>query len=218
MGKNKILDITHTARIIVNIKIRLGTVTMPVSVTFNGDVRKPNYVTERRNGLPYLNHSCLSLYVLCSMLLARCSTFLAISSVLLALSLYACSLPRIVVLNDPLSPEEHLNLGVTYEKKGELDNALKEYKEASKKLPLAYLYTGNVYYQKKEYDKAEFYYKEAIEKDPANSDAYNNLAWLYFIKRENLDEAERLALKAIELNPSKKEIYTDTLDKIKGLK
>jgi tetratricopeptide (TPR) repeat protein len=165
-----------------------------------------------------LRVGCPKLYDLCYMLLARCSMFLAISSIFLALSLYACSLPRIVVLNDPLSPEEHLNLGVTYEKKGELDNALKEYKEASKKLPLAYLYMGNVYYQKKEYDKAEFHYKEAIEKDPANADAYNNLAWLYFIKRENLDEAEKLVLKALELNPSKKEIYMDTLEKIKGLK
>ncbi|HYA11622.1 MAG TPA: tetratricopeptide repeat protein [Thermodesulfovibrionales bacterium] len=107
-------------------------------------------------------------------------------------------------------------MGVTYEKKGELDNALKEYQEASKKLPLAYLYMGNVYLQKNEYDKAETYYKKAIKKDPANADAYNNLAWLYFIKQENLDEAERLALKAIELNPSKKTIYIDTLEKIKG--
>jgi tetratricopeptide (TPR) repeat protein len=151
-------------------------------------------------------------------LYALCSMLYAIISLLLAFCLCACSLPRIVVLNDPLSPEEHLNLGVTYEKKGELDNALKEYKEASKKLPLAYLYMGNVYYQKKEYDKAESHYKEAIEKDPANADAYNNLAWLYFIKRENLDEAERLVLKALELNPSKKEIYMDTLEKIKGVK
>jgi tetratricopeptide (TPR) repeat protein len=151
-------------------------------------------------------------------LYALCSTLLAICSMLLAIFLCACALPRIVVLDDPLSPEEHLNLGVTYEKKGELDNALKEYKEASKKLPLAYLYTGNVYYQKKDYEKAEIYYKEAIKKDPTNADAYNNLAWLYSIKKENLDEAEMLVLKALELNPSKKEIYTDTLEKIKGLK
>jgi tetratricopeptide (TPR) repeat protein len=137
---------------------------------------------------------------------------------LLAFCLFACASPRIIVLDDPLSPEEHLNLGVTYEKKGELDNAMREYTEASKKLPLAYLYMGNVYLQKNEYDKAETYYKKAIKKDPANADAYNNLAWLYYIKKENLDEAERLAFKAIELNPSKKAIYTDTLEKIKGLR
>ena len=132
--------------------------------------------------------------------------------------LCACAFPRIIVLDDPLSPEEHINLGVTYEKNGELDNALKEYKAASKKLPIAYLYIGNIYFQKNEYEEAERYYKKAIKKEPENADAYNNLAWLYFIKRKNLDEAERLVLKAIELNPVKKNIYQDTLEKIRELK
>jgi tetratricopeptide (TPR) repeat protein len=137
---------------------------------------------------------------------------------LLVFCLCACTTPRIIVLDDPLSPEEHLNLGVTYEKQGDFDNALKEYKTASKKLPLAYLYMGNVYFQKKEYEEAEVHYKKAIKKDPENADAHNNLAWLYYTKRERLDEAEKLALKAIELNPSKKEIYGDTVEKIRGLR
>jgi tetratricopeptide (TPR) repeat protein len=134
------------------------------------------------------------------------------------LLLLGCAFPRIIVLDDTLSPEEHLNLGVTYERNGELDNALKEYKKASKRLPAAYLYIGNIYFQKKEFDDAESFYKKAIKKDPKNADAYNNLAWLYFIKRENLDEAEKLAYKAIEINPAKRNIYQDTLEKIRMLK
>jgi len=134
------------------------------------------------------------------------------------LLLLGCAFPRIIVLDDPLSPEEHLNLGVTYEKNGELDNALKEYQVASKKLPVAYLYMGNIYFQKNEFDEAESCYKKAINKDSENADAHNNLAWLYFIERKNLDEAERLVSKAIELNPAKKNIYQDTLDKIRALK
>lgn len=126
-----------------------------------------------------------------------------------------CSLPRLYVLKDPLTPEEHLNLGVSYEKKGELDNALKEYLLASKKLPLATLYLGNVYFLKKEWAEAEKYYKEAIRQNPWNADAYNNLAWLYYTRGENLSEAEGLALKAIELDPSKEKVYRDTRDKIR---
>ena len=138
---------------------------------------------------------------------------------LIAFSLLtSCSLPRIIILDDPLSPEEHINLGVAYEKQGEIDNALKEYRLASKKLPLAYLYMGNIYFQKNDFDEAESAYKKAIKKDSQNADAHNNLAWLYYTKKENLNEAEELALKAIELNPSKKEIYQDTLAKIRGAK
>jgi tetratricopeptide (TPR) repeat protein len=129
-----------------------------------------------------------------------------------------CSLPRIIVLDDPLSPEEHVNLGVAYEKKGELDSALKEYEAASKELPAAYVYLGNVYFQKNDLDEAERCYRKAIKKDPGNADAYNNLAWLYYTKRASLDEGETLVLKALELNPSKRELYQDTLDKIRELK
>ena len=132
--------------------------------------------------------------------------------------LFSCSLPRIIVLDDPLTPEEHLNLGVAYEKKGELDSAIKEYELAAKKLPIAYLYLGNAYFEKNRLVEAEAYYKRAIKKDAHNADAYNNLAWLYYVKRENLDEAESLALKAMELNPSKSNIYRDTLDKIREIK
>jgi len=77
---------------------------------------------------------------------------------------------------------------------------------------------GNIYFQKNELDEAERYYRKAIKKDSKNADAYNNLAWLYYTKKENLDEAEVLALKAIELNPLKKETYQDTLEKIRGVR
>jgi tetratricopeptide (TPR) repeat protein len=144
--------------------------------------------------------------------------FSCLLSTIYCLLLSGCAFPRIIILDDPLTPEEHLNLGVTYEKDGEFDNALKEYHAASEKLPLAYLYIGNIYFQKADLDETESYYKKAVKKDPENADAYNNLAWLYYTKGENLDEAERLALRAIELNPSKRVIYEDTLKNIRDLK
>jgi len=134
------------------------------------------------------------------------------------LLLFSCTIPRVVVIEDPLTPEEHLNLGVAYEKKEEFEAAIKEYESASRKLPLAFVYLGNVYFQRGDYKRAEEYYKEAIERDPSNGDAYNNLAWLYYTKRENLEGAEKLVLKAIELNPSKGALYKDTLRKIQDLK
>ena len=135
--------------------------------------------------------------------------------ILLAILLWGCTLPRIVFLDDPLTPEEHVNLGVAYEKNKEFDSAIKEYKLASAKLPIAYLYLGNVCFSKGDMDEAESYYKKAVEKVPMNADAYNNLAWLYYTRGKNLDEAEMLVLKAIELNPLKEDIYRDTLQRIR---
>jgi tetratricopeptide (TPR) repeat protein len=141
------------------------------------------------------------LYALCALLLAT-----------------SCSLPRVIILKDPLTPEEHLNLGVTYEQQGEFDNAIKEYNLAAKKLPRAFLYLGNAYLQKKEWKEAESFYRKAIREEPENADAYNNLAWLYYMKKENLDQAEKLVQRALELNPAKGDIYRDTLEKIREMK
>jgi tetratricopeptide (TPR) repeat protein len=123
-----------------------------------------------------------------------------------------------IIIKDPLTPEEHINLGVAYEKEGEFDQAIKEYRLASKKLPIAYFYLGNVHFQKEQWGEAETYYKKAIKKAPQQAEAYNNLAWLYYIRGENLDQAEALVLKAIELNSSKGPTYRDTLEKIREKK
>lgn len=143
--------------------------------------------------------------------------YILLASVSCLLLLASCSLPRIIVLDDPLSPEEHLNLGVAYEKKAEYDPAIEEYKKASKQINLAYVYLGNVYFQKGDYEKAEKSYKKAIDKDPSLADAYNNLAWLYYTKKENLPEAESLASRAVELDP-KSDTYRDTLARIREVK
>jgi tetratricopeptide (TPR) repeat protein len=124
----------------------------------------------------------------------------------------------VIVFKDPLTPEEHLNLGIAYERRGELDAAAAQYELASKELPSAYLYLGNAHFKKNEPDRAEKYYRKAIEEDPENADALNNLAWLYYTVGRNLEEAEALVLRALELNPSKSDIYKDTLLKIRSLR
>jgi tetratricopeptide (TPR) repeat protein len=129
--------------------------------------------------------------------------------------LSACSFPKIIILKDPLTPEEHLNLGVAYERRGEFDQAIREYQLAAKKLPVAFLYLGNAYFLRNDWDQAEIYFKKAIEKDAKNAAAHNNLAWLYYQKGKDLEQAEALAQKALELDPSKSSIYRDTLEKVR---
>ena len=138
-------------------------------------------------------------------------------SLLILLLATGCGMPHIIVLDDSLTPEEHLNLGVSYEKNNELEAAVREYLAAAKSLPAAYLYLGNVSFRKEEYAEAEDYYRKAIEKDAANADAYNNLAWLFYTQGRNLEEAEGLALRAVELNPAKADVYRDTLEKIRAV-
>jgi len=125
----------------------------------------------------------------------------------------SCAIPKIIVLHDPLSPEEHINLGLTYEKRGEPEGAIEEYKKAARDLPTAYLYLGNIYYGKGKYSVAEGYYRKVIKKKPDLADAYNNLAWMFYCSGTNLKEAEALSQKALGLDPSN-DTYKDTFKAI----
>lgn len=130
------------------------------------------------------------------------------------LMLTACSLPRIIVLKDPLTPEEHLKLGMAYEQNKEYGLAIKEYEAAAGKLAKAKLYLANAYFLNNEPDKAEALYRRVIEEDPKCADAYNNLAWLLYTQKRKLSEARDLAKTALTINPEGKENYTDTLSRI----
>jgi tetratricopeptide (TPR) repeat protein len=90
--------------------------------------------------------------------------------------------PKIVFVQDPLTAEEHNNLGVAYESEGKYDLALREYKKALDKdgsliTPLVNM--GNVYFKQKKYKDAEKYYLKALKRNEKNIEAANNLASLY---------------------------------------
>lgn len=104
-----------------------------------------------------------------------------------------CSrIPRIIVLEDPLTAAEHGELGVAYERKGELDLAQREYERAllkDKKFFRARLNLGNIFLAKKEYGKARKEYLRALELQPGDAEATNNLSWAAIFSGEGIDDA-----------------------------
>ena len=100
--------------------------------------------------------------------------------------------PRIIVLTDPLTAEEHLALGVAYERNGEFDLAIREYEQALRKEKdffQARVNLGNARLAKKEYGKAEEEYRKALEVRPGDPEATNNLAWAAIFTGERMEEA-----------------------------
>jgi len=107
--------------------------------------------------------------------------------------LVACGrVPRIIVLSDPLSAKEHLDLGVAYERTGELDLAAREYERALRKdeaLVQARINLGNVRVAKREYREAMEEYREALTLRPGHPEASNNFAWAAILSGTELENA-----------------------------
>jgi tetratricopeptide (TPR) repeat protein len=132
----------------------------------------------------------------------------------LVLLLSACSLPRIIVLHDPLTTEEHDNLGRIYESQGNNDLALEQYREAlridKKHLP-SLLLLGDLLYRTSDYAGAESAYTKALKIDSTNGDVLNDLAWVSIRTGKNLVQAKEQVSEALTLNPSHRPFYLDTL-------
>ena len=141
---------------------------------------------------------------------------LALRIALIVFALTACSTPRIVILNDPLTAREHVDLGLAYEHKGLLDLAKKEYLKAvdiQDTWEVPYFNLGNVAYSQKDLKNAETYYRKALKLDNDNPDAMNNLANLLHDMGRN-EEAMVLIDKALAI--AHKAQYLDTKQKITG--
>jgi len=133
----------------------------------------------------------------------------------LGAAICACAdLPHLPVLHDPLTPQEHVMLGLTYEIQGHRDLAAREYQTAltqeSGYVP-ALIGMGNVAFAQGELEESETYYHQALEASPEHPGANNNLAMLYLAKGENLREAERLALRALAQRGPLQPYVLDTL-------
>jgi len=133
-------------------------------------------------------------------------------TLMLIFSAAACGpIPRLIVLHDPLTLDEHITLGLSYENKGENDLALQEYNKAIKMSDndfRPFFYAGNAYYKKNEYKLAEKYYNKALKIAPDNGDVHNNLAWVY-LDTGRYDEAGMAAEMAVGIKRSP--YYLNTL-------
>lgn len=132
--------------------------------------------------------------------------------------LSGCSgLPKIIILHDPLSADEHVRLGIIYESEGKNELAAAQYRAGIKKDKshfTSYLRLAELSYRNKDYREAEKAFEKAIKLRPENGDLYNNLAWVYIQQGSKLGRAEGLVKKAMELTPSNRPYYLDTLGMI----
>lgn len=127
----------------------------------------------------------------------------------------ACSdIPQIRVLHDPLTAEEHVTLGLTYESQGHPELAANEYRTALRRKPgfvPALVGLGNITFAEGALEESETYYQQALAASPDHPGANNNLAMLYLARDKNLPEAEQLALRALSQTGPLRPYVLDTL-------
>ncbi len=130
-----------------------------------------------------------------------------VTLLLLAATALGCGhVPKIIVLEDPLSAEEHIALGVAYERKGELSLAAREYERALAKDKSSFqarVNLGNVRLAEKRYDPARREYLEALSLRPADPEATNNLAWAAILSGSGREEALR-RMEAVLSDPKRR--------------
>ncbi len=131
---------------------------------------------------------------------------------LLVFLLGGCSLPRIIVLNDPLDARQHNDLGVSYQQRGDDDLALRAYQRAAEldedwAQPL--LNRGNVFAARQDWAAAAADYRRALRRDPEQAEAMNNLAWVLLQAGQGKEALEWIG-QALEREPARAD-FLDTL-------
>jgi Tfp pilus assembly protein PilF len=136
------------------------------------------------------------------------------AGVLCVFLLWGCTLPKIYVIEDPLSARQRNELGFIYESQEKLDLAEKEYALAAKRdkaWAVPWFNLGNVYFKMGDHQKAKRHYREALRRDPQNPDIMNNMAYVLY-KQGEYEEAEEWIDRALSIRQD--EEYLDTKKRI----
>ncbi len=149
--------------------------------------------------------------------ISRHHALIIVGALIVAAGLTGCAAWRGgTQFSDPLTAEERLNLGVSYEHAGKLDLAMREYERAAtgRTRSIALAYQGNIFIERNDNAKAEEMYRAALKADSDNVVALNNLTWLLAQEGRALDEAERMIRHALTLDPEPRDAYENTLESI----
>ena len=116
-----------------------------------------------------------------------------------------------------LSADEQNDLGVFFERTGQVPSATEHYRAAVRLRPgnsYFQMNLGNALLKQKLFNEATAVYARAVRLDPENADAMNNLASASAELGANLDQAVKLCQRAIALRPSHRAYYLDTLGSV----
>jgi tetratricopeptide (TPR) repeat protein len=134
-------------------------------------------------------------------------------SIIVILTLLNCSCSHFIILHDPLTAEEHNDLGVAYWSENKLQAAEREFKKAiakDKYYWLAYYNLGTILLEKNNITKSKEFLYKSITYNPEFADAYNNLA-IAELKSKNKTRALYFIQLALRYGKEHRYKYLDTL-------
>ncbi|HYL35968.1 MAG TPA: tetratricopeptide repeat protein [Bryobacteraceae bacterium] len=111
---------------------------------------------------------------------------------------------RELAAQNPKSLDLSLSLAEAYQLGGDLQSAVAAFQEAVKLAPndpVPLMFLGDALWKANRIEEAQLNYRHALQLQPDNPSALNNLAFLLAETSNNLDEALRLAQRAVQKAP-----------------